>query len=359
MANPQQPEHRKAADIPQTLLTVLFLSLMIIACLWILQPFILGFTWAATVVIATWPLMLWLQRLLWNRRSLAVLVMTLLLLLLLIIPVTLVVNSLLDTSEPLIAWLRSENMALPSFNWLNDIPLVGSYLYKGWHNILENGVSAFWVKIRPYIGSTTGWFIGQAAHIGRLLIHLALMLLFSMLLYWRGEQVADGVRRFALRLAASRGEAAILLATQAIRAVALGVVVTALLQAILGGIGLTVAGVPYAILFTLLILLSCLIQLGPLPILIPAVIWLYWMGDNTWGTILLVWSGVVSVIDTVIRPLLIRIGARLPLILILTGVIGGLIAFGLIGLFIGPTLLAVCWRLYSVWLTDENDTIQP
>lgn len=167
------------------------------------------------------------------------------------------------------------------------------------------------------------------------------MLLFSALLYWRGEQVAQGIRHFATRLAGARGDAAVLLAAQAIRAVALGVVVTALVQAVLGGIGLAVSGVPYATLLTVLMILSCLVQLGPLPVLIPAIIWLYWTGDTTQGTVLLVWSGVVGTLDNVIRPMLIRMGADLPLILILSGVIGGLIAFGMIGLFIGPVLLAV------------------
>lgn len=143
------------------------------------------------------------------------------------------------------------------------------------------------------------------------------MLLFSALLYWRGEQVAQGIRHFATRLAGVRGDAAVLLAAQAIRAVALGVVVTALVQAVLGGIGLAVSGVPYATLLTVLMILSCLVQLGPLPVLIPAIIWLYWTGDTTWGTVLLVWSGVVGTLDNVIRPMLIRMGADLPLILIL------------------------------------------
>jgi predicted PurR-regulated permease PerM len=178
------------------------------------------------------------------------------------------------------------------------------------------------------------------------------MLLFSALLYWRGEQVALGVRHFATRLASARGDAAMLLAAQAVRAVALGVVVTALVQSVLGGIGLALAGVPYATLFTVLMLLTCLMQLGPLLVLVPAIVWLYWSGDTTWGTVLLVWSCVVGTMDNVIRPILIRMGADLPLILILSGVIGGLIAFGMIGLFIGPVLLAVSWRLFSAWVQE-------
>ena len=329
MVNVRQPR-----DVAQILLSVLFLAIMIVACLWIVQPFILGFAWAGTVVIATWPVLLRLQKIMFGRRSLAVLVMTLLLVMV------------------FIKAISSGDMTLPDLAWLNTIPVIGAKLYAGWHNLLDMGGTAIMAKVRPYIGTTTTWFVGQAAHIGRFMVHCALMLLFSALLYWRGEQVAQGIRHFATRLAGVRGDAAVLLAAQAIRAVALGVVVTALVQAVLGGIGLAVSGVPYATLLTVLMILSCLVQLGPLPVLIPAIIWLYWTGDTTWGTVLLVWSGVVGTLDNVIRPMLIRMGADLPLILILSGVIGGLIAFGMIGLFIGPVLLAVSWRLFAAWVEE-------
>ncbi|WP_159871114.1 MULTISPECIES: AI-2E family transporter YdiK [unclassified Raoultella] len=347
MINDRQPR-----DIPQVLLSVLFLSLIIVSCLWVVQPFILSFAWAGTVVIATWPVLLRLQRLLFGKRALAVLVMTVLLFLLFVIPIALLVNSLVDNSAPLIKMFTTGSVSLPDFAWLNSIPLIGGKLYSAWHGLLDMGGAAIMAKIRPYIGTTTTWFVGQAAHIGKLLVYCGLMLLFSALLYWQGEKVAYGFRYFATRLAAKRGDAAVLLAGQAIRAVALGVVVTALTQAVLGGIGLAVTGVPYAALLTVVMIFTCLVQLGPLIVLIPSIIWLYYSGDTTWGTVLLVWSCVVGTMDNVIRPVLIRMGADLPMILILSGVIGGLIAFGMIGLFIGPVLLAVSWRLYDAWVHE-------
>lgn len=189
MVNVRQPR-----DIAQVLLSVLFLAIMIVACLWIVQPFILGFAWAGTIVIATWPVLLKLQKILWGRRSLAVLVMTLLLVLLFVIPVALLVNSIVDGSGPLIHAVTGGDMTLPDLAWLNNIPLVGAKLYAGWHSLLDMGGSAIMAKVRPYIGTTTTWFVGQAAHIGRFMMHCALMLLFSALLYWRGEQVAMGIR---------------------------------------------------------------------------------------------------------------------------------------------------------------------
>lgn len=347
MTTPRQPW-----DIPQLLLSVLFLGLMIISCLWILQPFILGFSWAAMIVIATWPLFKKLQNVLFGRRILAVLVMILLLLLLFVFPIALLINSLIENSAPLVHAITAGNVAPPDLPWLNKVPLVGDKLYAGWHNLLDMGGAALVAKVRPYLGTTTTWFVGQAAHIGRFMVNCGLMLLFSALLYWQGERVAFGIRYFATRLAATRGDASVLLAGQAIRAVALGVVVTALVQAVLGGIGLGAAGVPYATLLTVVMIFSCLVQLGPLVVLVPSVIWLYWSGDTTWGTILLIWSCLVATLDSIVRPALIRKGADLPMVLILVGVIGGLIAFGMIGLFIGPVLLAVTWRLFDVWVRE-------
>ncbi|WP_308539149.1 AI-2E family transporter YdiK [uncultured Pantoea sp.] len=338
-------------DLPQMLFTLIFILLLIAACLWVVQPFILGFAWASMVVIATWPLMLKIQRLLWGRRSLAVIVMTILLLLLFIIPVALLVNSLIDNSAPVIAWATQGHM-LPTLSWLNDIPMVGEKLHASYQKLVAGGGAAIMAKLQPYVGRTTGFFVAQAGHFGRFMIHLAVMLLFSVLLYWRGEQAAQGIRHFAWRMAGRRGDAAVLLAGQAVRAVALGVVVTALVQGVLGGIGLAVSGIPYATLLTVLMILCCLVQIGPLLVLVPAIVYLYWSGDTTWGTVLLIWSCVVGTLDNILRPVLIRMGADLPLILILSGVIGGLIAFGMIGLFIGPVVLAVSYRLVSVWMHE-------
>jgi predicted PurR-regulated permease PerM len=136
--------------------------------------------------------------------------------------------------------------------------------------------------------------------------------------------------------------------------VVLGVVVTALIQAAAGGIGLFIAGVPAAGLLTAVMLLLCLAQLGPLPVLVPAIGWLYWSGHPILGTVLLIISVVVVASDNVIRPYLIKKGADLPLLLIFAGVIGGLVAFGIIGLFIGPVILAVTYTLVKTWVSSTT-----
>ena len=143
-----------------------------------------------------------------------------------------------------------------------------------------------------------------------------------------------------------------ILAGQAIRAVALGVVGTAIVQTAAAGIGLAAAGIPYAAVLTAIIFMLCIAQLGPILVLVPAVAWLYWTGEAGWGTALLVWTVLVGALDNVLRPILIRRGADLPLLLIFAGVIGGLVGFGIIGLFVGPVVLAVTYRLLESWIAD-------
>ncbi|UVK76962.1 MAG: putative transporter YdiK [Sodalis sp. Ffu] len=340
-------------DLPRILFNVTFIVLMTIGCFLVIQPFIFGFSWASMVVIATWPLLIKIQQFLWGLRSLAVTVMTLLLLLLFVLPASILVNSIMDNSAPLVSWATQiDQLTLPDFAWLQDIPMVGKKFYTTWQSLISGGVVPLMNKIQPYIGKSASWMLGQVANLGSLLLHCGLMILFSVLLYMRGERVALVVRHFAIRLGAERGDASVLLAAQAIQAVALGVVLTAIIQALLGGISLAIIGIPLASVLTVTMFMLCIAQLGPLPVLIPAMIWLYWIGDTTWATVLLVWSCMVAILDNVLRPILIHIGADLPMLLVLCGVLGGLLAFGMIGLFIGPVILTVSWRLIFVWMQE-------
>ncbi len=149
------------------------------------------------------------------------------------------------------------------------------------------------------------------------------------------------------------------LAAQAVRAVALGVVLTAGIQSALCGIGLAVAGVPFAVILTAAMFMLAIAQIGPMPILVPTIVWVYWAEGTAWGTVFLIWAIFCGVIDNVIRPLLIKRGAHLPLLLIFGGVIGGLIAIGVIGLFIGPVVLAVAYTLLADWVSAADEVPQP
>ena len=200
-------------------------------------------------------------------------------------------------------------------------------------------------ELAPYAGKLVTWFVDQAGSVGMMLVQFLLTVIICAILYSGGEPAADAVRRFTRRLAGQQGDDVTVLAAKAIRGVALGVVGTALIQSLLGGIGLAVSGVPAAAVLTAIMFILCIAQLGPVLVLVPAVIWLYWSGQNLWGTVLLAFTVVAATLDNVLRPILIKKGADLPLLLIFAGVIGGLVAFGIIGLFIGPVVLAVTYTL--------------
>jgi predicted PurR-regulated permease PerM len=211
----------------------------------------------------------------------------------------------------------------------------------------------------------TQWFIGAVGSFGGLLVQFLLTVAVSAVLYARGEAAAAYALRFGARLAGERGRHAITLSGKAIRGVALGVVVTAFIQAACSALALVVTGVPYASILSALILMLCVAQLGPALVMLPTVGWLYWSGETLTGTILLALTIPCMIMDNFLRPVLIRKGVDLPLLLILVGVIGGLVAFGLIGLFLGPTVLAVGYTLFDAWVAEaalpEEDrrTLEP
>jgi len=346
--------HVPTGDLARTTLGVFFIGALTAATFWILRPFLPALIWAVMIVVATWPLMLEVESRLRGKRIAATLVMTAAMLLIFIVPFALALGTIVERSEQIADWIKSlAHFTLPPApDWLAGLPLVGSRLTKGWHYLATVGPDELTTRLTPYLRTVFGWFVSKAGSFGVMFVHFLLTLIIAAILYARGELAAAGVRRFAWRIAGTRGENAVILASQAIRAVALGVIVTAVVQSALAGIGLAVAGIPFATLLTALIFGLAIAQIGPGPVLLPVVIWLYWQGHAGTGTVFLIWSLFVGSLDNFLRPLLIKRGANLPLLLIFAGVIGGLIAFGIIGLFVGPVVLAVTYTLLSAWVED-------
>lgn len=347
---------REHQDLTRITLAVLFIGGMLVASFWVIRPFLPAIIWATTLVIATWPLMLWVQRHTGNRRLLAALVMTLALLLLLLVPFWLAVSAVVANTDQIGDLIRTVlSMRLPPPPpWLAEVPLIGARAAAAWRNLSAVPVDQLTPKLAPYAGAMTHWAVSAAGNLGEMFFHFLLTTLIAAIMYVSGEQAAATVIRFGRRLAGDRGEMAVRLAGQAIRSVALGVVVTALAQSVIGGIGLLVVGVPFAPLLTALMLLLCLIQLGPALVLVPAVVWMYYSGEAVWATVLLVFTIVAGTVDQFMRPALIRRGADLPILLIIAGVLGGLIAFGMLGIFIGPTVLAVAYTLLNAWMAEGD-----
>ena len=347
--NPNSPVPR---DITHTTLAVLFIGMLIAASFWVLRPFLFAIIWAGLIVVSTWPLLLRLQARLSGRRGLAVAAMTIGLLLVVFVPLTLAFLTIFENAGDILSRVRSVAAVTssPPPEWLENIPLAGGKIAARWREFAALSTEERSALMTPYVQKFVQWFLAQAGGIGLMLINILLTVIISAILYAKGEIVGAGIVSFARRLAGPSGEEVVLLAAKATRGVALGVVLTAVIQAAIGGIGLAVTGMPATALLTAVMFLLCLAQVGPLLVLIPAVIWLYASDGAIWGTVLLVISIIAGVIDNIIRPIFIKRGAALPLIMVFAGVIGGLIAFGIVGLFIGPVVLAITYTLLKAWV---------
>ena len=231
--------------------------------------------------------------------------------------------------------------------------LVGEKIAETWAGVAAAGKGDLVARLAPYAAAAATWLADALGGLGMLAIQFLLTVIIAVVMYANGEAARAGLIRFGRRIAGDRGEGVVVLAGQAIRAVALGVVVTALAQTVLAGLGLAVSGIPFAGLLTGVILLLCIAQIGPIVVLVPAVIWLFWNDQTAWGVALLIWTVGVGLMDNVLRPMLIRRGADLPLLLIFAGVIGGLISFGIVGLFVGPVVLAVTYTLLKDWIGER------
>lgn len=343
-------------DLARTVLAVLTLALLILTTFWILKAFLLSLVWATMIVVSTWPMLLWVQKRLRGSRGAAVAVMTAGMLMILIVPIVMGVSTLLNNVDTMKGWVTHlmENGLPPLPAWVVDLPVVGAKIGAKWAEVTAQAAvpGGFSSQLVTFAQKGLVWFAGNAGTMGMIVVHLFLTLALTVVLYSTGEQAAEGVTRFFRRLSGEEGPRMVALAGQAIRAVAMGIVVTAVIQSALGGLGIWVAGIPGAGLLTAVMFILAIAQLGVVPVLAVAVGWLFWKGITGWAIALLVWTLIVGSLDNVIRPILIKRGADLPLLLIFAGVLGGLVAFGIVGLFVGPVVLAVSYTLVNAWIDE-------
>jgi predicted PurR-regulated permease PerM len=342
-----------SSDLPRITLGVVALVAMTGASIWVMLPFFAAVVWAAMIVIATWPVLVAVQARLGGRRGPAVAVMVLALLALLVAPTWVGISTIADNAETVGKFFHSLSTdgLPPPPDWLGRVPVVGERLATSWQGMAGSPESLI-ARIQPHMKEAASWAAARVGGIGTTLVQLVLTVIISGILYASGEGAGHGVLRFLRRLAGERGESSGQLAAKAVRAVALGIVVTALAQTLVAGAGLALAGVPHAGLLTAVVFVLCIAQVGPLLVVGPAAIWLFTSGAAGRGTVLLVFALVAVTLDNVLRPVLIKKGADLPLLLIMAGVIGGVLAFGIVGLFVGPVLLAVTWTLLVAWVAD-------
>jgi predicted PurR-regulated permease PerM len=351
------PVRDPQGELVRRILSVLMVGLLAGTSIWILLPFIPAFIWGATIAVATWPMLRRLEAQLGGRGRAAA-AMTLVMLLAFFIPVLVLVSSVVGHADDLAALgARLASTGLPPApDWLAGLPIVGTRAAARWNAASAMSGDEFVAAAGPWLRSMSAWALGKAGGLLMLTLQFLLTAILTTLLFLRGERAAGSARALARKLGGAYGEELLVLAGRSVRGVALGVVVTALLQTVLAALALGLTGVPGWGLLAGVVLVLCLAQLGPLLVLAPAVAWLYWGGHSTAGTILLVATLLIAVMDNFLRPVLIKRGANLPLLLVFAGVIGGMLTFGIIGIFVGPVILAVTYTLLGAWVTDAEVT---
>lgn len=351
----KMPKEKNTNDLLKLILNLLLIGLFIIITYRIVEPFLFGFFWAVMVVIATWPLMIKIQNKLFHKRWLSLLVMALILAFVCVIPFLLIISSVAQNGHYLIEWAKSlSHHELPTLDWLNSIPMFGEELHQKWLELIKTDGSDLMSNVQPYIGTMIKWLIEQVTNLGIFIFHAGVMIIFSLLLFLKGESITKYVYVFANRLSKQYGETTVTLAGQSIRAVALGVVVTAITLALIGGLSFVLTNMPLAGLVTLVLFICCVAQIGPVVVMLGCIIWQFWSGHTASGIILIVVAVILTTLDSVMRAYLIKKGADLPFLLILFGVIGGLLGFGIMGLFIGPVVLALTYKIIQTWVDEQS-----
>lgn len=358
LPGPSPTRHTQTAMLAERAAVLLLLALLLYGVIRVLEPFGLAIAFGGFIAIGTWPL----RDAMVNRgipRGIAATLMLLVLILSLAVPALALTPELgaqiAQASKVMHELLDRLPEAPPSS--LSGLPLVGSAISNWWPQLLHLQ-GDFSDVLAPYAGRITSLLvdIGQAAAASVVQILLALIVATT---FWiSGDRLAHEVNDIAERLAGTTGRNAVAAAEGAVRGVAWGIVGTGIIQAILMGIGLAIAGVPGVGVISFLTLIFSISQiLGPLVVVawLGAAAWLYSEGQIAWAVFMALWGLImVSGSDNIIRPLLIKRSSEMPLSLIILGVFGGLIAFGFLGLFIGPALLAVAHGLLRAWRSAEQ-----
>lgn len=351
MAN-SLPSLRKVANTDQ-IAVLAVLVLVVIGCFFVLKPFLSALLWAVILTFSSWPafrvLLGWVR----GRRTLAAFLMTLAIAMVLLVPSVVIVLTLAgdvkEFASTTVAWVRQGPPAPPE--WLARVPWLGVEMTATWKEYAADSKQLL-VAAEQFVDPLTSWLLTIGKALGRGVLELALSMFLAFFFFRDGANLGDRALAIARRLAGSRGDHLLReVAGGTIRGVVYGILGTAMAQGLVAWVGFTIAGVPAAVLLGLMTFLISVIPMGPPLIWIPASIWVFQNGSVGMGIFMLLWGALgVSSIDNFIRPLIISQGNKMPFVLIFMGVLGGGLAFGLIGIFLGPTLLAVSFRLAEEWL---------
>jgi predicted PurR-regulated permease PerM len=321
-----------------------------LGCLLVLRPFVSAALWALILCFTTWPLFLRLEDLVGGRRTLAALIATLFLVAVIVVPVTILgatlaenVSALISASQKLI----HEGPPSPP-DWIASIPVIGSHAADYWNYLNESSSVRLQelARLLPAAKTIVLWG-GRALAEG--IFQITLSLLIAFFFYRDGHAAASRLHETFHRIAGQEGDRLLDLAGATIRAVVYGILGTSLLQGVVAAVGFAIAGVPGSVTLGFVTFLLSLVPGGPPIVAAPAAFWLYRQGFPGWAVFIMAWGLMVGALDNVVKPLLISRGGSTPMILVMLGVLGGALAFGVIGLFLGPTLVALGYSLFQQW----------
>ena len=353
-ATPPPLDLALARTTVEVLVRVGVLLVLVVWCFWITRPFIVAVLWGAILAVAVHPGYRRLCHWLGGREGLAAAILSLLALLLLIGPLSMMTTALVGNIADLAERLSGGQIVIPPPpTTLAEWPFLGPRVERLWQLASVNLLSAM-QEVQPQLRALGGWLLSLVAGIGLGLLNFVAAVVIAGLFLAYSTGGGRLAQAFATRLVGERGPELAGLAEQTVRNVARGVLGTALIQSALAGTGFVVAGVPWAALLTLVCFLLCVVQIGPAIVLIGAVAYVFSTAGTLTGSLFLVWCVLVGLVDNVLKPLLIGRGSNVPMAVILAGVLGGLLAHGLIGLFVGPIVLALGYELFRAWLAGPS-----
>jgi len=331
---------------------------LVLWCFSIVKPFIGMILWGGIISVAVFPVYKRFYAVLGQRRTLAMTLFTLLMLVLLITPVALLADTVVKGAIQLGTALRDGTIQIPSppaavQGW----PIIGESLDKFWRLASENMQEAL-SQVRPQISALSKWLLSAAAGAGLgVLVFFAAIIIAGVLL-GNAESGHRAIHALFTRLIGERGEEIADLAESTVRSVATGILGVALIQSLLAGLGFLAVGIPGAGLLAVICLFLAIIQIGPLLVLIGAVIYVFQGGVTAVGVAFAVWCVFVGLIDNVLKPLLLGRGVQVPMIIIFLGAIGGFLSMGIIGLFVGSIVLVLGYTLFMVWMAEQVPGIE-
>ena len=337
------------------LLTLAGLGVLIVGCFLVLQPFLTAVVWAAILCATSWPLYERLRKRFQKHEWLAATIMLVIITIVLFAPFVIVGATIADNADAVEQWTRAVIAAGPPDPppWVAELPLIGPSAATYWAGMAHD-TAAVMAELRNYIEPARKFALASGMTVAGALLQLALSIIVAFFIFRDAEEITGRLRGGISRLAGERGTELGRVAIATVRGVVLGILGTAIVQGVLAGIGFWIAGIKAAPLLGFITFLLSPVPVGPPLVWIPAGLWLINIGETGWGIFVLLWGGlVVSTIDNIIRPLIISAGSDLPFVLVLLGVLGGVVAFGFIGVFLGPVLLALGYALLTEWATHQ------